>query len=191
MTSGLPTVDPVTAFSPALTGLAFGLSLIVAIGAQNAFVLRQGLRREHVGGVVAICIASDVVLIATGVAGLGSLVVGAPALLDVIEVGGAIFLLGYAALALRRAVRPAALAVGDEAGPSRSAVLLTAAYGYAVPVSTTHVLSSSIMGVGATRRLSAVRWGVAGNIATAWVLTIPAAALVAAAVYGILHVILF
>ncbi|HEX7717876.1 MAG TPA: LysE/ArgO family amino acid transporter [Marmoricola sp.] len=116
-----------TAFSPALTGLAFGLSLIVAIGAQNAFVLRQGLRREHVGGVVAICIASDVVLIATGVAGLGSLVVGAPALLDVIEVGGAIFLLGYAALALRRAVRPAALAVGDEAGPSRSAVLLTAA----------------------------------------------------------------
>ena len=127
MTSGFPTVDPVTAFSPALTGLAFGLSLIVAIGAQNAFVLRQGLRREHVGGVVAICIASDVVLIATGVAGLGSLVVGAPALLDVIEVGGAIFLLGYAALALRRAVRPAALAVGDEAGPSRSAVLLTAA----------------------------------------------------------------
>jgi L-lysine exporter family protein LysE/ArgO len=127
VTSGLPTVDPVTAFSPALTGLAFGLSLIVAIGAQNAFVLRQGLRREHVGGVVAICIASDVVLIATGVAGLGSLVVGAPALLDVIEVGGAIFLLGYAALALRRAVRPAALAVGDEAGPSRSVVLLTAA----------------------------------------------------------------
>jgi L-lysine exporter family protein LysE/ArgO len=124
--SRLPTVGPVSAFSPALTGLAFGLSLIVAIGAQNAFVLRQGLRREHVGGVVAICIASDVVLIAAGVAGLGSLVVGIPALLDVIEVGGALFLLGYAALALRRAVRPAALAVGDEAGPGRSAVLLTA-----------------------------------------------------------------
>jgi inorganic phosphate transporter, PiT family len=79
---------------------------------------------------------------------------------------------------------------GFAAESTAAAVLLTAAYGYAVPVSTTHVLSSSIMGVGATRRLSAVRWGVAGNIATAWVLTIPAAALVAAAVYVILHAIL-
>ena len=115
------------AVSPALTGLAFGLSLIVAIGAQNAFVLRQGLRREHVGGVVAICIASDVVLIAAGVAGLGSVVVSAPGLLDVIKVGGAFFLLGYAALALRRAVRPGVLAVSDDAASGRSAVLLTAA----------------------------------------------------------------
>jgi PiT family inorganic phosphate transporter len=79
---------------------------------------------------------------------------------------------------------------GFAAESTAAAVLLTAAYGFAFPVSTTHVLSSSIMGVGATRRLSAVRWGVAGNIATAWVLTIPAAALVAAAAYGILHVIL-
>jgi PiT family inorganic phosphate transporter len=79
---------------------------------------------------------------------------------------------------------------GFAAESTAAAVLLTAAYGYAVPVSTTHVLSSSIMGVGATRRLSAVRWGVAGNIATAWVLTIPAAALVAAAVYAVLQLIL-
>jgi PiT family inorganic phosphate transporter len=79
---------------------------------------------------------------------------------------------------------------GFAAESTAAAVLLTAAYGYAIPVSTTHVLSSSIMGVGATRRLSAVRWGVAGNIATAWVLTIPAAALVAAAVYAILQAIL-
>jgi PiT family inorganic phosphate transporter len=79
---------------------------------------------------------------------------------------------------------------GFAAEGTAAAVLLTAAYGYAVPVSTTHVLSSSIMGVGATRRLSAVRWGVAGNIATAWVLTIPAAALVAAVVYAILRPIL-
>ena len=66
-----------------------------------------------------------------------------------------------------------------------SSVMLTTAYAFAVPVSTTHVITSSVMGVGATRRLSAVRWGVAGNIAVAWVLTIPAAALVAAAVYGV------
>jgi phosphate/sulfate permease len=64
-----------------------------------------------------------------------------------------------------------------------SSVMLTTAYAYAVPVSTTHVITSSVMGVGATRRLSAVRWGVARSIVTAWVLTIPAAALVAAAVY--------
>jgi len=63
-----------------------------------------------------------------------------------------------------------------------SSVMLTTAFVYAVPVSTTHVITSSVMGVGATRRLSAVRWGVARSIAAAWVLTIPAAALVAAAI---------
>ncbi|MCW2495444.1 inorganic phosphate transporter [Jatrophihabitans sp.] len=67
-----------------------------------------------------------------------------------------------------------------------SAVMLgTAAYG--LPVSTTHVISSSVMGVGATRRLSAVRWGVAGHIVVAWILTIPAAAAVAAIVWAVLH----
>ena len=64
-----------------------------------------------------------------------------------------------------------------------SSVMLTTAYAYAVPVSTTHIITSSVMGVGATRRLSAVRWGVARSIGVAWVLTIPAAAVVAAGVY--------
>jgi phosphate/sulfate permease len=64
-----------------------------------------------------------------------------------------------------------------------SSIMLTTAYVYAVPVSTTHVITSSVMGVGATRRFSAVRWGVAGNIGAAWVLTIPASAAVAAVVY--------
>jgi phosphate/sulfate permease len=68
-----------------------------------------------------------------------------------------------------------------------SAVLLGNAQ-LGLPVSTTHVISSSIMGVGATRRVSAVRWGVAGNIVVAWVLTLPAAALAAAAVWGLFHV---
>ena len=67
-------------------------------------------------------------------------------------------------------------------------MLATAHYG--LPVSTTHVISPSIMGVGATRRLSAVRWGVAGNIVIAWVLTIPAAAAVAALMWAILDPIL-
>jgi PiT family inorganic phosphate transporter len=70
-----------------------------------------------------------------------------------------------------------------------SAVMLgTAAYG--LPVSTTHVISSSVMGVGATRRLSAVRWGVAGNIVGAWILTIPGAGAVAALMWALLHPIL-
>jgi PiT family inorganic phosphate transporter len=70
-------------------------------------------------------------------------------------------------------------AAGFAAQTVASSVLVTTAH-YGLPVSTTHVITSSIMGVGATRKLSAVRWGVAGNIAMAWVLTIPAAGLVAA-----------
>jgi PiT family inorganic phosphate transporter len=68
-----------------------------------------------------------------------------------------------------------------------SAVLMTTAYVYAAPVSTTHVTTSAVMGVGATRKFSAVRWGVAGNILLAWVLTLPAAGLTAAAVFKIAH----
>jgi L-lysine exporter family protein LysE/ArgO len=108
----------------AASGLGFGLSLIIAIGAQNAFVLRQGLRREHVLPVVAICAASDAVLIAVGVAGLGSLVDAVPWLIDVMSIGGAAFLLTYAALAARRAWRPSAIRAdnGERATPLWPAV---------------------------------------------------------------------
>jgi Phosphate/sulphate permeases len=76
---------------------------------------------------------------------------------------------------------------GFAAEVSASTVLLFSAYGYALPVSSTHVITSTVMGVGATRRLSAVRWGVAGNIIGAWVLTIPGAAALAALVFTIGH----
>lgn len=92
-----------------LAGLGFGLSLIIAIGAQNAFVLRQGLRREHVLAVVVVCAASDAALIAVGVGGLGALLQLVPWLLVAVRIGGALFLLTYGALAARRAIRPAAL----------------------------------------------------------------------------------
>ncbi|GAB3455245.1 LysE/ArgO family amino acid transporter [Kineococcus endophyticus] len=92
-----------------LAGLAFGLSLIVAIGAQNTFVIQQGVRGEHVGAVVAVCIVSDVLLIGVGVAGAGALVTAAPGVLTVLRLAGAAFLLAYGALALRRAWRPGAL----------------------------------------------------------------------------------
>ena len=109
----------------ALSGLGFGLSLIVAIGAQNAFVLRQGLRREHVLAVVAICALSDAALIAVGVGGLGTIVQLAPWLLVVVRIAGAAFLLGYGLLAARRALRPTALSsdVDGAASSLRTAVL--------------------------------------------------------------------
>jgi PiT family inorganic phosphate transporter len=76
---------------------------------------------------------------------------------------------------------------GFAAESTASSVLFVAAIGYGVPISTTHTITSAIMGVGATKRLSAVRWGVAGNIVTAWIFTMPGAALVAAAAYVVSH----
>jgi L-lysine exporter family protein LysE/ArgO len=87
-------------------GLGFGLSLIVAIGPQNAYVLRQGALREHVPTVVAICSASDVLLIVVGIAGAGAVLTAQPSLLDVIRVAGAAVLVVYGALAARRALTP-------------------------------------------------------------------------------------
>ena len=79
----------------AISGFLLGLSLIVAIGAQNAFVMRQGLRREHVFAVCAVCAVSDAILIAAGVAGFGALVTALPWLAPAIRYGGALFLAGY------------------------------------------------------------------------------------------------
>ena len=78
---------------------------------------------------------------------------------------------------------------GFAAETTAAGVLYTTAFVYEVPVSTTHTITSSIMGAGATRRLSAVRWGVARTIVTAWVLTIPAAALVAALFYELARLV--
>jgi L-lysine exporter family protein LysE/ArgO len=99
--------------------MGFGLSLIVAIGAQNAFVLRQGLRREHVLPVVSVCAVSDAVLIVVGVAGLGELLELVPWMIDALRVMGAAFLFGYALIAARRALSPSALAAsaGGESTP--------------------------------------------------------------------------
>nr|WP_256971529.1 LysE/ArgO family amino acid transporter [Microbacterium esteraromaticum] len=88
-----------------LSGIGLGLSLIIAIGAQNVFVLRQGMRRDHVLAVVLICAISDAVLITAGVAGLGLLVERAPWLVIVARCAGAIFLVAYGLLAAKRAWR--------------------------------------------------------------------------------------
>ncbi len=92
--------------SSVLAGLGLGLSLIIAIGAQNLFVLRQGIRREHVFAVAAICALSDLTLIVVGVSGVGAVLTAVPWLIDVVRWAGAAFLVGYGALAARRALRP-------------------------------------------------------------------------------------
>ena len=102
-----------------LTGLVTGLSRIVAIGAQNAFVLRQGLARQHVGIVVAICALADVVLIVAGVAGIGRIVERAPAALDVVRWLGVAFLTWYGVSSLLRARHAEALEAANERALTR------------------------------------------------------------------------
>ena len=91
------------------TGFALGATLIVAIGAQNAFVLRQGIRREHVAPTVLFCVLADLVLIGAGVAGLARLLGEAPVLTVSLTIAGAVFLLWYGLHALHRAVKPQSL----------------------------------------------------------------------------------
>jgi arginine exporter protein ArgO len=89
----------------ASTGFVASAGLIIAIGAQNAFVLRQGLQRRHVGLVVATCALGDIALILCGVAGIGALVRQWPELLQALRFGGATFLAVYGLMAARRACR--------------------------------------------------------------------------------------
>ena len=114
--------------SSLLAGLGLGLSLIVAIGAQNLFVLRQGLRREHTLLVATICTLSDAALILLGVSGIGFVLQAVPWLVDVVRGGGALFLVAYGLLAARRVWRPAAQALevrDTEAAASGSAAVAT------------------------------------------------------------------
>jgi len=107
-----------------LTGFGTGFSLILAIGAQNAFVLRQGLIRAHVLWVCLICALSDAILIVIGVAGVGSIAPKIPWAITALTWGGAAFLLIYGALSFRRAFNPGALRAADRgAGSLRAAVL--------------------------------------------------------------------
>lgn len=112
----------------ALAGFALGASLIIAIGAQNAFVLRQGLKREYVLEVATVCFVVDATLISLGVAGFGAIVSRYPQVLAIAAWGGAAFLAVHGALSLRSAMRPAVLHA-EEARPatgrSRAAVLAT------------------------------------------------------------------
>ena len=113
----------------ALAGLGFGLSLIVAIGAQNAFVLRQGLIRNHVLIIVTICAVADVALIFAGIAGLGALITSVGWLLPAIELVGGLFVATYGVLAAKRALSSESLAPTAETAGMSAALAITTTLG--------------------------------------------------------------
>jgi L-lysine exporter family protein LysE/ArgO len=113
--------------SPLILGFIASFTLIAAIGAQNAFVLRQGIRREHVLPVVALCTLSDIVLISAGIAGVGALISAHPSALNIAKFGGALFLVGYGLMAARRAWRPSSLSPSEKAPARLLEVLVTCA----------------------------------------------------------------
>jgi L-lysine exporter family protein LysE/ArgO len=112
--------------SAAVEGFFLGASLIVAIGAQNAFVLRQGLEKRHVFAVASVCALSDALLIAAGVAGLGTLIQRMPWLLAAVTIGGAASLIAYGLVSARRAFRRELLSPASNGHPGHVAALSTA-----------------------------------------------------------------
>ena len=129
------------------SGFALSAALIVAIGSQNAFVLRQGLRREHVGPVVSFCAFADLALVAAGVAGLGAALESLPGLTLALALGGDAFIGWYGLTALRRAAMPGSLAAeGGEAPLSLRAALARAA---AFTLLNPHVYLDTVLLVGA------------------------------------------
>lgn len=124
-----------------LAGFGLGLSLIIAIGAQNLFVLRQGIRREHLLAVALVCAVSDAALIVLGVSGIALVLTAVPWLIEAVRWAGALFLVAYGLLAARRAWRPAPQAlevVGTETdaapGPSVTAPTAVATRSTLAPV---------------------------------------------------------
>ncbi len=141
--------------SSAIAGFVASAVLIIAIGAQNAFVLRQGLRREHVLPVVLTCALSDLALILAGIAGLGAVIAAQPTAVTVIKWVGAAFLFGYAALAAKRALRPSGLRPADRAPATLRATLLTClALTYLNP----HVYLDTVLLLGAVAQQHPHRW---------------------------------
>ncbi|UXY25794.1 LysE/ArgO family amino acid transporter [Streptomyces sp. HUAS TT20] len=145
------------ALTAAAAGFGTGLSLIVAIGAQNAFVLRQGVRRDAVLAVVGICALSDALLIALGVGGVGAVVVAWPGALTAVGLIGGAFLLGYGALAARRVLKPGTglRTEGEAAGSRRRAVLTCLAMTWLNP----HVYLDTVFLLGSLAAdRGALRW---------------------------------
>lgn len=129
-----------------LTGFAMSAALIVAIGAQNLFVLRQGLKREHVGPIVLLCGSVDALLIAAGVGGVGALLGAMPQLTMALTIGGALFLGWYGVKAFQRMMAPEAMSVSDQGSVTLGrALAATAAFTFLNP----HVYLDTVLLMGA------------------------------------------
>lgn len=150
-------------WSAFITGLALSASLIVAIGAQNAFVLRQGLRREHVLAIVVFCASADFLLIGVGVSGVAAVLGDSPVLTSVLTGGGAIFLTWYGVQAFRNAFRPRHLEAGQEGGQRTLRSILAQAAGFTFL--NPHVYLDTILllgSIGARQPVDARIWFIGG-----------------------------
>lgn len=136
-------------------GFLTGLSLIVAIGAQNAFVLRQGLRRQHVLAVVLICAFSDALLIILGIAGLGAVINSMPILIEVFRYGGAAYLLWFAYGAIRRAMKPSVLEESQAKADSLKQTVVTV---FALTYLNPHVYIDTVLLLGSIANQFDERW---------------------------------
>ncbi len=134
--------------SPVLAGFLTGGSLIVAIGAQNAYVLRQGLLRHHVAAVVVVCAVSDVVLIAAGISGIGAIVDRAGWVIDVVRWLGVAFLLWYAAGSLRRAFQSEALQANGGAAARNESRRTVVGRAFALTWLNPHVYLDTVLLIG-------------------------------------------
>jgi L-lysine exporter family protein LysE/ArgO len=141
----------------AIQGFLTGLSLIVAIGAQNAFVLRQGIRREFVLTVVTVCALADAVLVTAGIVGLGAAITAHPAALTVARFGGAAFLAAFGVLALRRARRPERLVPADDA-PATHLGVLVACLGFTFLNPHVYLDTVVLLGAMANQHADVGRW---------------------------------
>jgi L-lysine exporter family protein LysE/ArgO len=152
--------------TPFVAGFLTGLTLIVAIGAQNSFVLRQGIRREHRLPITLICALSDAVLIVAGIAGLGALIQASPGLLTATRLGGAGFLLTYGFLAARRAWRGGQQCRADDASTTRIAAV-TACLGFTFLNPHVYLDTVVLLGALANQQGEAGRWVFGGGAASA------------------------
>jgi L-lysine exporter family protein LysE/ArgO len=148
----------------AAAGLLTGLTLIIAIGAQNAFVLRQGLARQHVGAVVAICALSDLVLILAGVSGIGVVVEKAPSAIDVVRWLGVAFLTTYGVMSLLRARKADTLAAARQGPGTRTLAVTTAV---ALTWLNPHVYLDTVLLLGSIATTYDSRWWFAAGACVA------------------------
>ena len=145
------------------TGFALSATLIIAIGAQNAFVLRQGIRREHVAPIVAFCAIADLLLIAVGVAGLAGILGDSPTLVALLTIAGSAFLVWYGIRAMRRALLPQSLRAAGGSEPLSLANAMAQAAGFTLLNPHVYLDTVLLMGSIGTRQPPDMRiWFVGG-----------------------------